>query len=74
MVDNFRPEVHSDFISGVVVDPTDVKVRVKLVSLGQTVLEIYDCLTLLERQRRRLRRRRPTDPMTIGQNAYWRFA
>ena len=28
--DNFRPEVHSDVISGVVVDPTGVKVRAKL--------------------------------------------
>ena len=30
-VDNFRPEVHSDVISGVIVDPTGVKVRVKFV-------------------------------------------
>ena len=29
-VDNFRPEVYSDVISRVVVDPTGLKVRVKL--------------------------------------------
>ena len=40
-VDNFRPEAYSDVISSVVVDPTCVKVCVK------TLLEIYDCRTLL---------------------------
>ena len=35
--DNFRLEVISDVISGVVVDPTGVKVI-----LGQTVLEIHE--------------------------------
>ena len=45
---SFRPEVVSDVISGVVVDPTGMKVRgKKWVILGQTVLEIYECLTLL---------------------------
>ena len=48
-VDNFRPEAYSDVISGVAVDPTGVKVHIKfnLLILGQTVLEIYDCFTLL---------------------------
>ena len=50
---SFRPEADSDVISGMVVDPMGEKVLVKLVILGQTVLEIYDCLTLHERQRRR---------------------
>ena len=45
--DNCQPEVYSDVISGVVVAPKDVKVPVKMVTLGQTVLETYDCLTLL---------------------------
>ena len=33
-VDNFRPEVPSDIISGVVVDPAGVKVRVKFGDSG----------------------------------------
>ena len=41
-----RPEATSDVISGGVIDPTGVKVRVELVILGQTVLEIYDTFTL----------------------------
>ena len=45
--DNCQPEVVSDDISGVVEDPTGVKVRENLVILGQTVVEIYDCLSLL---------------------------
>ena len=44
--DNCQPEVASDDISGVVVDPTGMDVVSNLVILGQTVLEIYDCLTL----------------------------
>ena len=42
-VDNFRLEVDSDLVSGVV-DPTGVKVPVNLVS--RTVLQVYDWLTL----------------------------
>ena len=29
-VDNFRPEIDSDVISGVVIEPTGVNVRIKL--------------------------------------------
>ena len=43
-VDNFRPEECSDVISGVGADPRGAKFCVKL---GQTVLEIYHCITLL---------------------------
>ena len=39
--DRYRPEVARDVISGVVVDPTGLKVHVKFGdSIGQTVLEI----------------------------------
>ena len=44
--DNCQPVVNRDVISGVVVDPTGVKVDANLVILGQTVLDIYDCLML----------------------------
>ena len=37
----------SRVISGVIIDPTGVKVLVKLVILDQTVLKINDWLTLL---------------------------
>ena len=46
-VDNFRPEAYSDVISGVVVDPTDVKVSVKFGNSRSNLVEIYDCLTFL---------------------------
>ena len=47
-VDNFRPEVHSDVMSGSFIGPTGVKVRIKFgySKSNQTVLEIHDCLTL----------------------------
>ena len=45
-VDNFQPEVASDVIPGTIVQPTGVKALVKLGDLGQTVVDIYDCLTL----------------------------
>ena len=41
-----------------------------LVILGQTVLQMYDCLTLYEQRQQRQRRRRPTDPIAIGQNGH----
>ena len=47
-VDNFRPEVDCGVISGMLVDPTSVKLRVKFGDLmnDQTVLEIHDRFTL----------------------------
>ena len=44
--DNFRSEVDIDVISAAVVDQIGLDVSVKLVNLGQTVLEIYEPLTL----------------------------
>ena len=41
-----RPEATSDVISDVVVDQAGTNVHENLVVLGQTVLEIYDPLTL----------------------------
>ena len=42
---NLRPEVANDVVSCVVVGTTGVDVRAKdVVILGQTVLDIYDCL------------------------------
>ena len=44
--DNRQPEVASDVISSVAVQYVGMDVCVNLVMIGQTVLEIYDCLTL----------------------------
>ena len=44
--DNFRPEVPTDVISGAVEEPTGMKVQEKFMIVCQTILEIYDCLTL----------------------------
>ena len=41
--DNCQPEIASDVVSCVIVEPTGIKAHVKL---SQPVLEIYDCLTL----------------------------
>ena len=41
--DNCQPEVVSDVISSAFVETTDMKAHAKIF----TVLEIYDCLTLL---------------------------
>ena len=43
---NIRPEKVSDIISGANVGHVDVDAHVKVSDLAQTVLEIYDCLTL----------------------------
>ena len=40
-VDNFRPEVASDVISGVVVDYVGVDVRATFGNLGETVAELF---------------------------------
>ena len=42
----WRPEVADDVILGLAVDYVGLDVLVNLVILGQTVLEIYDCLSL----------------------------
>ena len=56
-------------MSGVIVDSTDVEVRVKFGDSRSN----RDPDRLCDERRRRQRRRRPTDPMAIGQNAVTRF-
>ena len=59
----------SDVISGVVVDPTGVKVCVQFGDSDQTVLEIYDGLTLLRKTTTTAGDSSSTSPamtMTIG--------
>ena len=46
-MNNFRPEVHSDVISGVLVDPTGMKVRVKFGDSRSNHSRDIDCLSLL---------------------------
>ena len=51
--DNFRQEITSDIISGVVVEHVGMHVPVKfVVILGQTVLEIFEPLTVLRTNER----------------------
>ena len=54
-VDNFRPEVDSDVIFGVVIDPTGMKVPIKF---GDSIKSIsrYTTASLCDERRRRHRR------------------
>ena len=67
--DNCQPEGYSDFTSNVFVDPTGMKARAKfgdsMSNRSRATASLYD--------ERRQRQRRPTDPMTIGQNVFLKF-
>ena len=77
---SFRPEVYSDVISGAIVDPTGVKVCVKhgdSRSNRSRDMRLRHFATNdddYDNDDKRQRRCRLTDRMTIGQNAYVRFA
>ena len=68
-VDNFRQEVSSDVMSGVVVDPMGVKVCVKFGEFRSNRLRDIRLPLASLCYERRQRQRRPTDPMIIRQNA-----